>query len=102
MIGLLIGAVVRELNKRFNVPYTPLLFVIGLLLGYYKDALGILGDAAEQVSNINPHGILMIFLPPLIFESGFNSDWHIFRIQTNSHTRISLSRSQRHAHHDQS
>jgi NhaP-type Na+/H+ or K+/H+ antiporter len=82
MIGLLIGAVVRELNKRFNVPYTPLLFVIGLLLGYYKDALGILGDAAEQVSNINPHGILMIFLPPLIFESGFNSDWHIFRKQS--------------------
>jgi hypothetical protein len=46
MIGLLIGAVVRELNKRFNVPYTPLLFVIGVLLGYYKDNLGILGDAA--------------------------------------------------------
>jgi NhaP-type Na+/H+ or K+/H+ antiporter len=24
----------------------------------------------------------MIFLPPLIFESGFNSDWHIFRKQS--------------------
>ena len=44
---------------------------VDALLGYYKDSLGIMGDAAEQVSNINPHGILMIFLPPLIFESGF-------------------------------
>lgn len=64
------------------MPYTPLLFLIGVALGYYKDEIGILGDAAEQVSNINPHGILMIFLPPLIFESGFNSDWHIFRKQS--------------------
>jgi NhaP-type Na+/H+ or K+/H+ antiporter len=82
MIGLLIGAIARELNKRFNVPYTPFLFLIGLLVGFFKDSLGMLGEAAEQVSNINPHGILMIFLPPLIFESGFNSDWHIFRKQS--------------------
>lgn len=82
VIGLLIGAIVRELNKRFNVPYTPLLFLIGLLVGFFEKNLGMLGDAARQVSNINPHGILMIFLPPLIFESGFNSDWHIFRKQS--------------------
>lgn len=46
MIGLLIGAIVRELNKRINIPYTPFLFLIGLLLGFFKDSLGMLGDAA--------------------------------------------------------
>lgn len=33
------------------------------------------------MSKIDPKGILLIFLPPLIFESGFNSDWYIFRKQ---------------------
>ena len=31
---------------------------------------------------MDPRGILIIFLPPLIFESAFNSDWHIFRKQS--------------------
>jgi len=25
--------------------------------------------------------ILLVFLPALIFESAFNSDWHIFKIE---------------------
>jgi len=31
---------------------------------------------------MNPKGILLIFLPPLIFEGAFNSDWYIFRKQS--------------------
>jgi NhaP-type Na+/H+ or K+/H+ antiporter len=33
------------------------------------------------ISEIDPRGILLIFLPPLIFEGAFNSDWYIFRKQ---------------------
>ena len=37
-------------------------------------------DVAESaLSNIDPHLLLFVFLPALIFESAFNSDWHIFR-----------------------
>lgn len=47
----------------------------------YHSHLGFFGISLEQVININPHGLLSIFLPPLIFDSGFNSDWHVFRKQ---------------------
>jgi len=37
-------------------------------------------DLAESaLSNIDPHLLLFVFLPALIFESAFNSDWHTFR-----------------------
>lgn len=30
---------------------------------------------------IDPHGLLLIFLPPLVFECALNSDWYTFRKQ---------------------
>ena len=32
-------------------------------------------------SNLDGHMILLLFLPALIFESAFNSDWHIFKVE---------------------
>ena len=43
--------------------------------------MGHLGMAVNKVIEISPEGLLMIFLPVLIFESAFNADWHIFRRQ---------------------
>lgn len=82
-MAILLGGVVRELGKKWSfIPYTPTLFVIGLAIGLYSTYLGIFGEALKGVINMDPHGLLSIFLPPLIFESGFNSDWHIFRKQS--------------------
>jgi NhaP-type Na+/H+ or K+/H+ antiporter len=58
-----------------------MLFISGVLFGKFSHYLSYFGQAVETVSDINPHGILMIFLPILIFESGFNADWHIFKKQ---------------------
>jgi len=30
---------------------------------------------------MNPHLLLLLFIPALIFESAFNSDWHIFKVE---------------------
>jgi NhaP-type Na+/H+ or K+/H+ antiporter len=53
-----------------------------VVLGYFYESEGIFGGAITQISTMDPRGILIIFLPPLIFESAFNSDWHIFRKQS--------------------
>lgn len=58
-----------------------MLFVSGVLFGKFSSHLSYFGEAVETMKDINPHGILMIFLPILIFESGFNADWHIFKKQ---------------------
>lgn len=58
------------------------MFLISVGLGYTSEHTGVIGESIKQISSINPHGILLIFLPPLIFESSFNSDWYIFRKQS--------------------
>ena len=79
--GLLLGGALREIKKKTGIPYTPMLFVTGITLGYWHHQLGAYGESIYAVSNIDPHGLLLIFLPVLIFESGFNSDWHLFKKQ---------------------
>lgn len=59
--------------RRFNLPYTVLLVLVGLLLipvvnlPYLKDIFGFLGDMV-----LTPELLFFIFLPILIFESAFN------------------------------
>jgi len=56
-----------------------MLFIIGIFVGKFASELGLIGESVSTIQNIDPHGILMIFLPILVFESGFNSDWHYFK-----------------------
>lgn len=56
-----------------------MLIVLGILIGCYRDSLGFVGKSAELMSHINPHMILFVFIPVLIFESGFNCDWYVFK-----------------------
>eukprot|EP01062_Namystynia_karyoxenos_P018538 TRINITY_DN16917_c0_g3_i1.p1 TRINITY_DN16917_c0_g3~~TRINITY_DN16917_c0_g3_i1.p1 ORF type:complete len:1453 (+),score=473.18 TRINITY_DN16917_c0_g3_i1:72-4361(+) len=81
-VSFVIGALVRytfqnpPLNK---LPYTIVLFVFGLVIGFIAKARG--GDSMKLVgiSNIDPHLIFHVFLPILIFESAFSLDWHVFK-----------------------
>ena len=67
IIGLLIGTVFREINKRTKIPYTPMILLIGIILGEFEEALGIWGESADLIEDISPHMILLIFIPVLIF-----------------------------------
>lgn len=73
----------KQLSSWTGIPYTSLVTIIGLLLGIFHRSLGRLGVAIEAMSSIDAHLLLLLFLPALIFESAFNSDWHIFKIEFN-------------------
>lgn len=46
IIAILIGGIVREVGKRWTfLPYTPTLFVLGLIAGMYYSYMGVLGKA---------------------------------------------------------
>ena len=69
-----------------GIPYTSMITVFGLILGCtYRDfdniGIGRVGKAIESYSGIGAHTLLLLFLPALIFESAFNSDWHIFKVE---------------------
>lgn len=77
--GLLIGGLCREINKKTKIPYTPMLLIIGMIMGGYREYFGYLDQGIAIVELINPHGILTIFIPTLLFESAYNCDWYIFK-----------------------
>lgn len=68
-----LSTIVFFVSKRFKVPYTVLLVFVGLLLvpvvnlPYLRGIFGFIGDMA-----LTPELLFFIFLPVLIFESGFN------------------------------
>lgn len=45
----------------------------------YSHHLGIIGQATHLISQVHPSAILALFLPCLIFESGFKTEWHTFK-----------------------
>ena len=47
-----------------------MLLVLGILLGYFRHGLGLMGDSVNIIQNMSPHMILLVFIPVLLFESG--------------------------------
>lgn len=85
MLFLFLCAAVGQALKMFSgysgIPYTSMITVVGLLCGIYHSEMGRIGVAIDIYSKMNAHMILLLFLPALIFESAFNSDWHIFKVE---------------------
>ena len=80
-ISLFIGSLTRTALNGTSVPYTVVLFCLGMLeavVDYYLD-LGKLESSLEAWGNINPHVLLAAFLPALIFESSFSMEWHTLK-----------------------
>lgn len=93
ILSLIIGAAIRHLFRKSSLPYTVLLLIVGLGLGA-STRLGwfsvwhlfgteiqvdFLGSAVRWAGHIDPHLILYVFLPTLIFEAAFAMDVHTFR-----------------------
>lgn len=69
IFSITIGAIGRSINKQTKFPYTPLILLIGLVFGYFKDILGEnIGGGSALIAQMDPHLILFIFIPVLLFE----------------------------------
>ncbi len=83
--SLLIGAITMMLARNTKLPYTVALLIIGLGLGgiertgYFADNMLIISETITILSHIDPHLILFVFLPTLIFESAFALEVHLFK-----------------------
>ena len=83
--ALFIGAVTRHVLKHSKLPYTVALLIIGLAIGLFDryvqsdQANTPINQAMDLLSLLDPHLILFVFLPILIFESAFSVEVHLFR-----------------------
>ncbi len=66
--------------KHTPLPYTVILIVIGLIIGALPkwERLEFMQDYLT-IARLDPHLMLIIFLPTLIFESAFVMDVHTFK-----------------------
>ena len=85
LVGLVVHVIWSDskfLKKYFPLPYTVVIFVIGLAWGYctpkYKDGYS-LDTALYDLVGIDPHLFLQLFIPPLLFESGWAMNIHMFK-----------------------
>lgn len=55
--------------------------ILGLIIGEIDSILylGALGDSIENWLALDPNTILVLFLPPLIFESASSLNFHTFK-----------------------
>ncbi len=84
IVALIIGAATRHFLKKTPIPYTVLLLIFGLLVGVFNrfgwlDGVFSLDKAVKWAGNIDPHTILFVFLPTLVFEAAFGMDVHTFK-----------------------
>lgn len=93
IIAVIIGALTRFTFQKSIIPFTVILLLIGIGLGVlgrlnYLDIyeigsstldLTFLDKSIDWAANIDPHLLLYVFLPILIFEAAFAMDVHVFK-----------------------
>ncbi len=95
VIALIIGAATRHFLKKTPLPYTVLLMIFGGILGVFSrrgafEGFHALHGALSWAGNIDPHVILFIFLPILIFEAAFAMDVHTFKKTVGNATILAV------------
>lgn len=97
IVALIIGAATRHLLKKTPVPYTVLLMIFGVAVGSLS-RFGVFGmleldyfsSSVSWAGNIDPHVILYVFLPVLVFEAAFAMDVHVFKKTAINATLLSV------------
>ena len=71
---------VRHLLRRTPLPYTVVMLDLGLIVGLASNSAAFsFLEEYTYISRIDPHLLLFIFLPTLIFDSAFVMDIHTFK-----------------------
>ncbi|MGB5445585.1 MAG: cation:proton antiporter, partial [Psychromonas sp.] len=85
VLSLLLGALIKSVSKILTSPYSVILLLAGLSLGLYgrsehiQTTIPALSMALTDLAQVDPHLILLLFLPTLIFESAFSMNPHLFK-----------------------
>lgn len=73
-----VGALCRHTMSRFQIPYSVTLLLVGIMLGGLAHWSPWIHSYCS-IAKMDPHLMLQLFLPVLIFESAFLTDTHTFR-----------------------
>ncbi|CAF2692488.1 unnamed protein product [Rotaria sp. Silwood2] len=73
------------LKNKFPVPFTVIVLIFGFIIGFIIAHIDVMDNdfllGEKELREINPHMIYYIFLPLLIFDSSFNSQYYVIQPQ---------------------
>lgn len=80
-VGMLLGALINHILSRakLNIPYTVVVFLVGVALYVIVDKTGDYGQLEKSVKrwrDIDPELLLYVFLPALLFGEAMNLSWY--------------------------
>lgn len=78
IFGVIFGLILNFFSKITKIPYSPLVLILGILIGAFADSLWLFGDSKVYVIGLSSHTLLFVFIPPLIYEGAFSIDVRIF------------------------
>jgi NhaP-type Na+/H+ or K+/H+ antiporter len=81
LLALLLGMCVRSFLRLippgyYRPPYTVMMFLVGVGLEVVE--LAEIAGSLQSWKDLHPNFILFVLVPPLLFESSFNVEWHVF------------------------
>mmetsp|Transcript_32040 Transcript_32040/g.75122 ORF Transcript_32040/g.75122 Transcript_32040/m.75122 type:complete len:1329 (-) Transcript_32040:124-4110(-) len=94
LVCFLVSCLLHQLNNSvpdvMTLPLTVLLFIVGMIMGllFLRALKGVhwqgkdvdeLITGMQDASSINPHALLFILLPPLLYESASAMNWRVLR-----------------------
>lgn len=78
-LALFLSCLILHLRQTLRVPSSALLMLAGLLLRGVGQYIGAVELAVETMDEVQESTILLIFLPPLIAECAFSTDWYTIK-----------------------
>jgi NhaP-type Na+/H+ or K+/H+ antiporter len=77
--AVLLSIIVYEIRKVIKLPVSPMLMIAGIVLRVIGPHIGDLKGTVEMIDEIDHYTVLLIFMPALIFETSFGTDWYTFK-----------------------
>lgn len=78
-MALLLACAIIHLREKVKLPTSALMMLAGVTLRTAGQYIGMLGHAVLVMDNIEAETILLVFLPALIFECAFSTNWYTFK-----------------------
>ena len=80
LVGVVCRTVLAGVRHRFNLPYTVLVLLMGVVYAFVAHNFNLLAmsHSMNLWVNINPHHLLYLLFPALIFGFAFNISFHTF------------------------
>ena len=78
-LALLFAVCSYEIKKWLGIPVAPTLLVFGIIMRIAGEYIPLLDESVKLLDHLDPHLVLFVIMPALIFEASLGTDWYTFK-----------------------